>query len=154
VAGAVQNGHSISAGRVLAPSVPHKHCLRECNSHPRDHFMFLTGKALAKEKLDRIMEEVQGGKVLLTCKKHNYVGGKIPPNPDGPSRGCPECWKCYYWWDFATTPPHLRQERLDELEMVVHHAVEFAEKGKFGNDLELYKPGDPRFQVEIEKDVQ
>lgn len=60
----------------------------------------------------------------------------------------------YYTWDLATTPPSKRQERLEELEVVIHHMVEYEQKGKFGHDLELYRPGDPRFTVEIERDAE
>lgn len=102
------------------------------------------------EKLSRLLEEVRGGKVLINCAKHNYVGGKIPPNPDKAT--CPKCWEAYYVWDYAMQLPWKRQERLEELDEVVHHAVEFAQKGTFGNDLELYEPGDPRFQIDYQKD--
>lgn len=33
--------------------------------------------------------------------------------------------------DLALTPPSKRQERLDELEEVIHHAIEFEETGRF-----------------------
>lgn len=71
--------------------------------------------------------EIGGGKIHLTCPAHHYVAGKLPPQ----TKGCPNCWKAYYWFDYATTPPHMRYERLQELESVIHHVVEFAEKGKF-----------------------
>jgi hypothetical protein len=77
-------------------------------------------------------------------------GAVKPPEP----RGCPDCWKAYFFTIHAQTAPHLRQEHLDELESVIRHAVEFSEKGQFGKDFELYEPGDPRFQITIDKDAE
>jgi hypothetical protein len=99
-----------------------------------------------KEHKEQIAAEVlDSEKVQLRCSQHNYLGGKIPPR----TSGCKNCWMAYYTWDLATTPPSLRQERLEELESVIMHAVEFQNTGRFGKDLELYAPGDPRFKVEI-----
>lgn len=105
----------------------------------------------SKYDKDKIVKEVfNSEKTQLVCSKHNYLGGKIPPK----TSGCKECWFAYYIWDLATTPPGKRQERLDELEAVVRHAAEYAQTGKFGKDLELYEPGDLRFQVQFEKDAE
>lgn len=60
----------------------------------------------------------------------------------------------YYVADLALTPPGKRQERLDELEEVIHHAIEYERTGQFGKDLELFSPDDPRFTVEFEKDAE
>src|SRR5579859_288125 len=98
------------------------------------------------EQLDAIVREVDSGKLYVTCGKHHYHGGKLPPK----TSGCAQCWQAYYLWDYATTPPHLRQARLEELESIIHHAIEYEEKGKFGKDLELFEPTDPRFEVKIE----
>ncbi len=101
-----------------------------------------------REQLDGIVKELGGGQLLLVCQKHNYTASKIPPPP----RGCADCLNAYFVWDYATTPPHLRKERLEELESIIKHAVEFDVKGKFGKDFELFNPGDPRFKVSYEKD--
>ena len=114
-------------------------------------------KGLAKSKLDRIIDELKSEKLFLTCGKHAYVasfskskGGVMPPQPNG----CPDCWKAYYFTLHALTAPHLRYEHLQELEEVIRHTVEFAQKGKFGKDFELYEPTDPRFKVSISKDAE
>lgn len=112
-------------------------------------------KKLAKSKLDRIIQELQGEKIFLTCGKHNYVawvkkGAVNPPQP----RGCPDCWKAYFFTLHAMTAPHARYEHIQELKEVIRHTVEYAEKGQFGKDFELYEPGDPRFKVKIEKDAE
>ena len=87
-----------------------------------------------------VLEEIASEKRILICGKHNYVAARrtkngglvaIPPNPDGNSKGCKLCWECYYTTDLALTPPAKRQERLDELEEVIHHAIEFERAGKF-----------------------
>src|SRR5437899_2890859 len=101
-------------------------------------------KQYTQTQLAGIVSELNSGKLYVTCGIHNYVGGSKPPQ----TRGCSKCWMAYYVWDLATTPPHLRKERLDELEGVVLRAVEFERTGKFGKDFELYEPGDPRFKVE------
>lgn len=98
-----------------------------------------------KNDIGRVLAENDSERIQLVCPKHNYLGGKIPPS----TSGCKDCWLAYYIWDLATTPPSKRQERLEELEVVIHHMVEYEEKGQFGNDLELYSPGDPRFKVEV-----
>lgn len=103
-----------------------------------------------------MLDEVASERVTLICGKHNYTPTKkrahatlaIPPN----TRGCKECWMAYYVADLALTPPSKRQERLDELEEVIHHAIEYERTGQFGKDLELYDPKDSRFKVEYEKD--
>jgi hypothetical protein len=91
-------------------------------------------------KLERTLDEIRSGSVLLTCGKHRYVAARktkngglvaLPPNPDGPSRGCKFCWECYYVTDLCLTLPGRRQERLEELDEVIHHLVEFVAKGKF-----------------------
>jgi hypothetical protein len=104
-----------------------------------------------------ILGEIASEKVMLVCGKHNYTATRkrvngtvcVPPN----TRGCKECWKVYYFSDLALTPPNKRQERLDELEEVIHHAVEYETKGQFGKDFDLFEPGDSRFGVEVEKDA-
>lgn len=103
-----------------------------------------------------ILDELASDKITLICSKHNYVPTKkravgsvaIPPN----TRGCKDCWFAYYVADMALTPPSKRQERLDELESVIKHAIEYEQKGQFGKDLELFEPTDERFRVEFEKD--
>lgn len=88
-----------------------------------------------QEQLGRIINEIGGDKVTLLCPRHNYAASKIPPK----SSGCAECWRAYFWYDYATTPPHMRAERLDELEAVIHHAAEYERNGKF--DFEPAAPG-------------
>jgi hypothetical protein len=108
---------------------------------------------LAKSKLDQIVQELQSEKLFLTCGKHQYVatvkGGVV--NPPAP-RGCPDCWKAYYFTVHCLCAPHMRAEHLDELESVIRHTVEYCEKGQFGSDFELYSPGDPRFKVSFDKE--
>lgn len=91
-------------------------------------------------KLEQTLGEIQSGSVILTCGKHRYVAARknkgghtvaIPPNPDGPGKGCRMCWEAYYVTELCLTSPGMRQERLDELEEVIHHVVEYVRKGKF-----------------------
>lgn len=106
--------------------------------------------------ISTVLDEINSGKVTLVCGKHNYVAARkrangvfaIPPE----TSGCVECWKVYYVTQHGLTAPNKRQEALDELEPVVHHAVEFEQKGQFGKDFELFDIRDPRFEVQYEKD--
>jgi len=91
-------------------------------------------------KLEQILDEVKSGSVLLTCGKHRYVATRrtkngatvvMPPNPDGPSKGCKMCWEAYYVSDLCLTLPNKRQERLEELDEVIHHLVEYVQQGRF-----------------------
>jgi hypothetical protein len=108
------------------------------------------------QEFSKILSEIASDRLTLICGKHNYVAARkranatmaIPPMPNG----CKLCWENYYITDLALTPPAKRQERLDELEEVIHHAIEFEKKGTFGKDFELYEPQDGRFEVKIERD--
>jgi hypothetical protein len=102
----------------------------------------------SQHELGKLLSEKDSERVDLRCGRHNYLASKVPPE----TRGCHDCWMAYYVWDIATTPPHLRQERLDELESIIHHCVEYEQKGQFKD--ELYLPSDARFQVEVDKDAE
>lgn len=112
---------------------------------------------LNPSEVSRIVDEIASDKVTLICGKHNYVAARrrangvvaVPPEP----RGCAECQQVYFVTDYALTPPGKRQERLDELEEVIHRTVEYEEKGQFGADFELYEPNDPRFGVQFHEDA-
>jgi hypothetical protein len=74
-----------------------------------------------------ILAEKDSERAQVICAKHNYVGGKIPPRVSG----CADCWRCFYIYDLASTPPSLRKERLDELEHVINSVVDMVKKNKF-----------------------
>ena len=105
---------------------------------------------ISQTDLEAVLKENDSERATLVCSKHNYTGNRIPPQ----TQGCKDCWFTYYVWDIATTPPSKRQERLEELESVVRHAIEFEQKGQFGKDLELYDTSDERFKVKIERGVE
>ena len=81
-------------------------------------------KAQAEALLAEVMSK---DRVLLMCEKHQYVASETPPEP----RGCKDCAQAYWWHKIASTPPHLRMERLTEALRVVRAAVESFEKGEF-----------------------
>lgn len=66
-------------------------------------------------------------KVQLHCGVHSYVGSDIPPKP----RGCKNCWEAYWWFKIASTPPHLRQQRIDEAYKMIRDANQAVENGDF-----------------------
>ncbi len=74
-----------------------------------------------------LAEVMDNKRVLLSCEKHSYVASETPPEP----RGCKDCAQAYWWHKIASTPPHLRAERLQEALRVVRAAVESFEKGEF-----------------------
>ena len=49
--------------------------------------------------------------------KYPQIHTRFPPEPNG----CANCWEVYFVTDIALTPPSKRQERIDELEEVIHH---------------------------------
>lgn len=74
--------------------------------------------------LDEVLDK---DKVQLLCGEHSYVASQTPPQPSG----CKNCWEAYYWYMIASTPPHLRQQRLGELERAVRNANQMYERGEF-----------------------
>ena len=96
----------------------------------------------AAEKADFLAEALDPAKLQLICGRHQYVGSETPPKP----RGCRECWQAYWMHKIATTPPHLREQRLAEAEKLLRDAIQLAERGQF--DFEPY----PHPHVEISKE--
>lgn len=84
---------------------------------------------------EQLLEEVlDPNKVSLYCSQHLYFG----PGKDKqirPTSGCAKCWQVYFLLDYANTPPDKRNQRVAELEEVIHHLVESVEQGTFD-----YKP--------------
>jgi hypothetical protein len=115
-------------------------------------------KFMQTTDIEGLVEDIRTGKTILYCGKHKYSAvrrnkaGHLVPTPPTTS-GCPECWRCYFYSDYCMTPANMRKERTDELETVIHHAVEYEKTGSFGKDFELYDTHDPRFQVEYERDA-
>lgn len=81
--------------------------------------------------IEGLKTEIIGDKIILSCPKHNYVWGAMPPQ----SEGCAACWKAWYLYDMTNCPEHLRQERLERAYTVARHAAELAEHGKFDFDV-------------------
>lgn len=83
---------------------------------------------LTQAQAEQVLSEVfDKTKVVLLCGKHFYVGSNLPPKPIG----CQDCWKAYYWYMIATTPPDLREERINAALHTVRRAVSDYEHGKF-----------------------
>ena len=95
-----------------------------------------------RERTDILRDVLDPSKILLTCGKHAYVAGEKPPEP----RGCRMCWQAYWVHKIATTPPHLREERLEQAFRAVYDAVKMHERGEF--DFEAF----PNAGIEVQKD--
>lgn len=93
------------------------------------------------EEIRGILKErpLDNERVQLVCGRHGYLAKDIPPKP-----GCVDCWKVWYWKMFADTPPHLRMERLEQLERLLRQACSEASQGRF--DVELF--AHPEFTIE------
>lgn len=103
--------------------------------------------AYTEKEQEAIIKEVMcPERVTLYCAKHFY-SGPVKNNPEiKPAKNCKECWNVYFWHDIASAPPHLRAERLAELEEVLAKVAEMVEKGTF--DLQPYDHAKIEFSEE------
>ena len=92
---------------------------------------------------DWAAEVLNPQKVLLHCGTHSYVASDTPPRPNG----CKNCWEAYWWFKIASTPPHLRAERLEQALRMVRNAVQAVEKGDWDFKLDEGYP-----EATVEKD--
>lgn len=90
-----------------------------------------------KERDSYLLEALDPRKISIFCGLHDYHGPSKTNKEIKPFKNCSRCWFVFYLHDIASTPPHLRAERLSELEEVINHATELADKGKF--DFEPYR---------------
>lgn len=88
----------------------------------------------------KILDEALSPKVTLQCDRHPY---QLAPYGQ-----CPNCNMARLVQEFADIPPHLRQERLDQLEQAMYHMAEKIEQGKW--DVSIYEHP----EIEIEKDAE
>ena len=72
------------------------------------------------------LKDLQEGKQILVCGRHQYS----PGGPKMPTQNCSDCWFAFYFHHFARLPKGLRQEALEEAEMVIRHAAEAESQGK------------------------
>ena len=85
-------------------------------------------KKYTQAEMERLFSDVMDPtKVQVVCKAHMYIGKEAPPN----ARGCKDCWQAWWTYKIATTPAHLRQERLDSAYVMLRHANEAFERGEF-----------------------
>lgn len=99
-----------------------------------------------RQQKEFLAEAMDSQKVQLYCGLHNYYGqSKSNPNVK-PAKGCAKCWMIFYFHDIASAPPHMRKQRLDELEEVIHKATELAASGKW--DIEI----NPHADIKIESE--
>ena len=106
----------------------------------------LPGSFLVKDEFEKrkLLDEVlTPHRTTLVCGKHQYVGSGVPPL----TKGCPDCWQVYFVHMIASTPPAKREEKLEELEEIVHKLVELQEK----NQLD-FKPYHGPNKVSIEEE--
>jgi len=82
-----------------------------------------------KEKQDILAQALDPNKVYLYCAGHSYFGPSKSGKPIRPTNGCAKCWEVYYWHDLASAPPHMREQRLSELEEVLSNMVQMINAG-------------------------
>lgn len=82
-----------------------------------------------KQKSEMLAEMTDPTRVQFFCPKHFY-SGPVKGKPEfRPALSCTDCWKIWYFHEFATTPPDERRQKLEEVEEVLHKMVEMVEKG-------------------------
>jgi len=77
------------------------------------------------------------------CGDHGYVGSPLPPT----KHDCSKCWFAYFYWSWATTPVHLKQERLEQMESMIYHMQEAIERGE-GDTVTFV----PQHKIEVIKE--
>lgn len=99
-------------------------------------------KNFTPDQRKKILDEAFSDKVRLTCGKHDYVASNLSAPT---SEGCKDCWLAFYMHHIASTPAHLRQEKLDQLEQLIRHMVEAALDGTLAT---LQLDSHPTIQIE------
>lgn len=85
-------------------------------------------KKYSQREMEQLFTDVMDpNKVQVVCKPHMYIGKEAPPTV----RGCKNCWQAWWMYLIATTPAHLRQERLESAYAMLRHANESYERGEF-----------------------
>jgi hypothetical protein len=90
--------------------------------------MLPTSKKYTEAQVRQLYADIMDtNKVQLVCGKHNYLASEKPPT----SVGCKNCWEAWWWHKIATTPAHLRAERIEQATAMLRHANEAYERGEF-----------------------
>ena len=95
-----------------------------------------------REREDILRDVLDPAKTQVVCGKHQYIGSETPPTPNG----CQMCWQAYWIHKIASTPPHLRRERLEEAYRAVYDAVKMYERGEF--DFEPFEHAGTEIKTE------
>lgn len=95
------------------------------------------------KQTEQMLKELDSPTVKLACTDHNFYPGSRFSMP--PVIGCKYCVLANFYYEFAKMPPHLREERLEQLESLVNHMAEDVERGTF--DINTFV----RPQITIEK---
>lgn len=100
--------------------------------------------AFSAYEKERILKEAFGDKTQLICSKHMYS----PGGPKMPTAECKDCWFAFLFHHVAALPPTRRQEKLEELELVINMASEAEDHGNFSPDIYRHPI------VEVQRDVK
>jgi len=96
-----------------------------------------------QEQRQMVAEAFDPTRVTLYCAPHSYFG-PIKNRPEIiPAEGCVDCLKIFWIHELSACPPDKREQKLSEIEEVMHKVVELVEKGQW--DLALY----PHPKIEI-----
>jgi hypothetical protein len=71
--------------------------------------------------------------VHVMCERHFYMG----EFKKQPTKGCPDCWRAYFFKQLAETPPDRHKQFLDELEAVVKTLCYAEDRGI--SPVDIYK---------------
>lgn len=83
------------------------------------------------EKQQILKNAFENEKTQIVCGKHMYS----PGGPKAPTPKCTDCWFAFLFHHIASLPPTRRQEKLDELEMVIRLAAEAEDHGNFSPNI-------------------
>jgi hypothetical protein len=96
-----------------------------------------------------MLEDVNSGKVLLTCGIHQWsYGQKRNGKPVPPNFSCARCQMVSFMGLLCNTPPEKREETVEMLEYTIHHLIEADKRGEIDVNKLLKRP-----EVSIERGV-
>ena len=84
-----------------------------------------------QQQRELVAEAFDPKRVTLYCAPHSYFG-PIKGRPEIiPAEGCVDCLKIYFIHELSQCPPDKREEKLSEIEEVMHKVVELVERGQW-----------------------
>lgn len=74
-------------------------------------------------------------RVRLICETHNFDPADITQFP---TAGCEGCARVWFFYQFATCPPHRRAEMIERTKRAVYDACALEDRDKL--DIQIHRP--------------